>query len=132
MNKKEIILRTKYALKFLPDKIYVKLYYFLKFKNKLDLNNPKTFNEKLQWLKFNDKNPKYIKLVDKFEVKKYIAEKIGEKYVIPTYGVWDKFDDIDFEKLPERFVLKCTHDSGGIVICKDKNQFDKKKAKRKK
>nr|WP_289130582.1 ATP-grasp fold amidoligase family protein [uncultured Clostridium sp.] len=110
---------------------------FLKkqFKNvfgyELDLENPITYSEKLQWLKLFDRNPKYTKLVDKYEVKKIIAEMIGDEYIIPTIGVWDKFDEIDFTKLPQQFVLKCTHDSGGLVICKDKNEFNIKKAKKK-
>lgn len=97
----------------------------------LDLNTPKTYNEKLQWLKIYDRNPKYTNLVDKYEVKNLIASLIGEEYIIPTLGVWNTFDEIDFNILPNQFVLKCTHDSGGIVICHDKSQFDFKKAKKK-
>lgn len=89
-----------------------------------DLLNPKSFNEKLQWLKLHDKNPLYTTLVDKYEVKEYIAQIIGEMYVIPTLGVWDAFEEIDFSTLPNQFVLKCTHDSGGLVICKDKSKLD--------
>ena len=90
----------------------------------LDLENPKGYKEKLQWLKLYDRKPLYTTLVDKYEVKKYIADLIGEEYVIKTLGIYDKFDDIDFEKLPNQFVMKCTHDSGGIVICKDKTKLD--------
>lgn len=90
----------------------------------LDLKNPKTYNEKIQWLKLYDHNPLFIKLTDKCEVKKYISDKIGAEYIIPTYGVWDKWEDIDFESLPNQFVLKCTHDSGSVVICDDKYNFD--------
>lgn len=90
----------------------------------LDLKNPKTYNEKIQWLKLYDHNPLFPKLIDKYEVKKYIAAKIGKEYIIPTYGVWNKWEDIDFESLPNQFVLKCTHDSGSVVICDDKNNFD--------
>lgn len=97
----------------------------------LNLENPTTFNEKLQWLKLYDRCPEYTTMVDKFAVKKYMADKIGEQYIIPTLGVWDKFDDIDFDKLPKQFVLKCTHDSGGLVIVKDKQQFDKAAANKK-
>ena len=118
-------------LHFLPDKAYLKLYYRSVFKKKLDLKNPKTFNEKLQWLKLYDRKPEYTMMVDKYEVKKYIAETIGEEYVIPTLGVWDRFEDIDFDKLPNQFVLKCTHDSGGLVICRDKSKLDIDKAKKK-
>jgi len=106
--------------KIIPDSLFLRLKYRQKMGRSLHLRNPKTFNEKIQWLKIHDHNPEYIKMVDKYEVKKYVAEKIGKQYIIPTYGVWDRFEDIDFDSLPERFVLKCTHDSGGIVICNDK------------
>lgn len=98
---------------------------------KLDLKNPQTFNEKLQWLKLYDRNPEYTKMVDKYEVRKYISEKIGEEYLIPILGVWDRFEDIDFNKLPNQFVLKCTHDSGGLVICRDKSKLDIEAARKK-
>lgn len=97
----------------------------------LNLDNPRTFNEKLQWLKLHDRNPLYTKIVDKYEAKKYVADIIGEEYIIPTLGVWNNFDEIDFDQLPERFVLKCTHDSGSIVICKDKQKLDKNIARKK-
>lgn len=109
---------------FLSDKLYLKLKYRAMMGKKLDLKNPKTFNEKLQWLKLYDRKPEYTVMVDKYTVKKYVADKIGEKYIIPTLGVWDKFEDINFEQLPDQFVLKCTHDSGGLVICKDKLKLD--------
>lgn len=97
------------------------LKYFHRFP---DLKNPQTFNEKLQWLKLYDRRPEYTKMVDKYAVKRYIADIIGEEYLIPTLGVWNAFDDIDFDKLPNQFVLKCTHDSHSIIICKDKSNFD--------
>lgn len=97
----------------------------------LDLNNPKTFDEKLNWLKLHDRNPLYTQLVDKFEVKQYIAKKIGERYVIPTIGIYNSFDEIDFESLPQQFVLKCTHDSGGLILVKNKNNFNIRVAKKK-
>ena len=115
----------------LPDKIYLKLMFRIKMHKKLDLRNPKSFNEKLQWLKLYDRNPDYIKMVDKYEAKKYVADIIGEEYIIPTLGIYDKFDDIDFDKLPKQFVIKCTHDSGGIVICRDKSKLDIENAKKK-
>lgn len=115
----------------LKDEMYLKIQYRLKFNKKLDLKKPKTFNEKLQWLKLNDRNPDYIKMVDKFEAKKYVAGLIGDEYIIPTLGVWDSFDDINFDTLPNRFVLKCTHDSGGLVICKDKSSFNYEDARKK-
>ena len=104
----------------LNDKAYMKMLYKIRIGKKLNLQNPKTYNEKLQWLKLNDRNPLYSDLVDKYEVKRWVADKIGEEYVVPNYGVWDKFDDIDFDKLPEQFVLKATHNSGGIAIFKGK------------
>lgn len=97
----------------------------------LDLDDPKTFNEKLQWLKLHDRKPIYTKMVDKYEVKKLISEKIGKEYIIPTLGVYKSADEIDFNKLPEKFVLKCTHDSHGLVICKDKSKLDINAAKKK-
>ena len=115
---------------FIPDKQFIKIKYRLIMNKKLDLNNPTTFNEKLQWLKLNDKKDIYHIMVDKYEVKKYVSSIIGSEYIIPTIDVFNNFDEIDFNKLPNQFVLKCTHDSGGIVICKDKNQFDIKKARK--
>jgi len=98
----------------------------------LNLDNPQTFNEKLQWLKLHDHNPLYTTLVDKYEVKQYIKEKLGEEYVIPIIGgPWTSVDDINFNELPNQFVLKCTHDSGGIVICRDKTKLDVEAAKKK-
>ena len=97
----------------------------------LNLENPTTYNEKLQWLKLYNRKPIYTTMVDKYEVKQYVADRIGEEYIIPTLGVWDSFDEIDFDSLPEQFVLKCTHDSGGLVICKDKSRLDIKAAKKK-
>ncbi len=90
----------------------------------LDLNNPKTFNEKLQWLKLYNHEEIYTIMVDKYAAKKYVADRIGEKYIIPTLGIWNNFDEIDFQTLPNKFVLKCTHDCGSIVIVKNKNNFD--------
>ena len=91
----------------------------------LDLNNSKTFNEKLQWLKLYNRKEEYTKMVDKFQVKKFVADIIGKEHIIPTLAVYDSVNDIDFDRLPNRFVMKCTHDSGGIVICKDKSKLDK-------
>lgn len=116
---------------FLPDKPFLKLRFWARVGKRLDFKTPKTFNEKLQWLKINDKNPEYTKMVDKYEVRDYISEKIGEEYLIPLLGVWDKFEEIDFDSLPNQFVLKCTHDSGGLVICKEKSKLDIKKAEKK-
>ena len=115
----------------MDDKKYLQKLYKAAFGKELDWDNPQTFNEKLQWLKLYDRKPIYTTMVDKYEVKKYVAEKIGEEYIISTLGVWDNFDDIDFDKLPDQFVLKCTHDSGGLVICKDKRKLDIATAKKK-
>ena len=112
-------------LKIVPDKIFLKIKYRLKTGRKLNLKNPQTYNEKLQWLKLYDRKDIYTTLVDKYEVKDYISKIIGDEYIIPTLGVYDNFDDIDFDSLPNEFVIKCTHDSGGLVIVKDKNNFDK-------
>lgn len=116
---------------FLSDELYLKLIYWQKMGKKLNLKNPKRFNEKLQWLKLHDRKPEYSVMVDKYEVKNFVTSRIGSAYVIPTLGVWDKFEDIDFGELPDKFVLKCTHDSGGLVICKDKKKLDMKAAKTK-
>ncbi len=113
-----------YKRHFINPEIYVKRIFRERMGYNLDLDNPKTYNEKLQWLKLYYHNPFYTLLVDKYKVKQYVADKIGEEYIIPTLGVWNKFDDIDFRSLPKQFVLKCTHDSGGLVICKDKSKLD--------
>lgn len=118
-------------LRFIPDELCLRILYRIHFHKKLDLNNPKTYNEKLQWLKLHDRKPFYKEMVDKYEAKKYIANKIGEQYIIPTLGVWDRFEDIDFSSLPDQFVLKCTHDSGGLVICKNKKTLNIEEARRK-
>lgn len=110
----------------LPDRIYLKVLYWWKFSKYLNLQNPKTFNEKMQWLKLNDRQPWYHKLVDKYQVKQFVAERIGDKYVIPLLGVWDKPTDIEYDKLPEKFVLKCTHDSGSVIVVQDKATIDKR------
>ena len=109
-----------------PDKLYLKLMFRCKMGYKLDLQNPKSFSEKLQWLKLYNHNPLYTTLVDKYAVKDYVAKIIGEEHVIPTLGVWDNANDIDFDSLPNRFVLKTTNGGGGdVVICKDKSKFDR-------
>lgn len=115
----------------MSDKEYITRMFKIRMGYNLDLDNPKTFNEKIQWLKLYDRKPIYTSMVDKYTAKQYVADRIGEEYIIPTLGVWDKFDDIDFDDLPNQFVLKCTHDSGGLVICRDKNFLDKQKAKEK-
>ena len=113
----------------LPDKEYLEKIFKASMGYSLNLENPQTFNEKLQWLKLYDRKPEYTMMVDKYKVREYIKEKLGEEYLIPLLGVWDKAEDIDFDKLPNQFVLKCTHDSGGLCICRDKNTFDVKQCK---
>ncbi len=115
----------------IPDRAYLKLKYRASMGKKLNLKHPKTFNEKLQWIKLYDRKPIYTTMVDKYEAKRYVAEKIGEEYIIPTLGVWDRVEDIDFDALPDQFVLKCTHDSGGLVVCRDKSKLDIEAAKKK-
>lgn len=115
----------------ISDKIYLSMYYRAVFKKRLNLRNPKTFNEKLQWMKLYHRDAEQNKLVDKYEVKNYIEEKLGEQYIIPTFGLWERFEDINFDYLPKQFVLKCTHDSGSVVICKDKEHFDYDAAEKK-
>jgi len=117
----------------LSDQQFLKCQYYLHMGKKLQLDNPQTYNEKLQWLKLYDRKPEYTTMVDKYAAKEYVKRIIGEEYIIPTIGVWDKFDDINFVKLPQQFVLKTTHGGGntGVVVCKDKETFDIAKAKRK-
>lgn len=124
------MVKFKRVYSLLPDEQYLKLRYYATFGKKLNLKNPQTFNEKLQWLKLYDRNPIYSFMVDKYEMKKYVSEKVGKEYVIETLGVWDKFEDIDFSKLPQKFVLKTTHDSGGVAIC-DKKNLDVNKVRKK-
>ena len=124
-------LTKKGLFNWMEDEMFLKMRYRVKLGTKLNLEKPQTFNEKMQWLKLYDRNPIYTKMVDKYEVKKLVSESIGDQYIIPTYGIWEKFEDICFDELPNQFVLKCTHDSGGVVIIKDKNSFDLKDAKRK-
>lgn len=116
--------------RWIPDKKYLEFYYKLVTGRKLNLENPLTYNEKLQWLKLYDRNPMYTMMVDKYAVKEYVSDVVGTEYVIPVLGVWDKFEDIDYDLLPDQFVLKTTHDSGGVVICKNKNEYDLESARR--
>ena len=131
MNKKAILKWAKYSLRFLSDSAYIKLYYRLRMHESCRLDNPVTYNEKLQWLKLHDRNSRYVEMVDKAEAKKIAASLIGEEHIVPTLGVWDSFEEIDFSSLPDRFVLKCTHDSEGLVVVKDKSELDVVAAKRK-
>lgn len=120
-----------HTYKLWPDEWWLRILYRVRLHRKLNLKHPRRFTDKLNWLKLYDRNPIYTKLVDKHEVKQYISEMFGEQMVIPSYGVWEHFEDIDFEALPNQFVLKCTHDSGTICICRDKASFDREAAKMK-
>lgn len=111
--------------RWIPDEPYIKIMYHLAMGKKLNLDNPLTYNEKLQWLKLYDRNPDYVIMVDKYRARDYVASKIGAEHLIPLLGVWERAEDIDFESLPNQFVLKCNHDSGSIVICTDKSKLDR-------
>ena len=118
------------VLSLIPDKLYLRMRYFMYTRKWLNLSNPKRFNEKLQWLKLYNRKPEYTVMVDKYLVREYIKEKIGEEYLIPLIGVWDAPEEIDFDALPDKFVIKCNHNSGeGMYICKDKSKMDVEKVK---
>ncbi len=113
------------------DKLYLKIKYWAIMGKKLNIENPQTFNEKLQWLKIYNRKEIYTTMVDKFAVREYIAQTLGEEYLIPFLGVWENPEDIDFDTLPDKFVLKCNHNSGtGMCICKDKSKLDIPKVKK--
>lgn len=124
---KAFLLKTT---RIIPDELYLRIAYRMVTGKTLHLNPPVTYNEKLQWLKLNNCKDQYTSMVDKYEVRKFIEERIGGRYLIPTLGVWNKPEDIDFDSLPDEFVLKCTHDCGGLVICKDKSKLDCDAAKK--
>lgn len=116
-------------LNWLPDKTYLSLLFRALLKKRMNWDDPKTFNEKMQWLKLYDRDPIYSAMVDKYEVKKIVSDRIGQEYVVPILGgPWNSVEEIDFSVLPDQFVLKTTHDCGGVQICKDKATFDKEKA----
>lgn len=124
------ILASKGKYNSMPDEEYLKRLYKAIFGKKLNLENPQTFNEKLQWLKLYYRRPDYTMMADKVAVRPFVAQKIGEEHLVPLLGVWDNPDDIDFDALPEQFVLKCNHNSGlGLCICKDKSKLDIEKVK---
>lgn len=123
-------LANKGLMNWLPDKPYLKMMYRASTGKRLHLEAPQTFGEKLQWLKLHDRNPLYTMMVDKVKAKEYVAEKIGAQYVIPTLDVWKSADDVDFNALPDRFVIKCNHNSGkGMYICRDKAKMDVSKVR---
>lgn len=131
---KSFLLSVVIKLYFLfPERLYLKIRYYLEMGKPLDLKNPKTMNEKLQWLKLYNRKPEYTQMVDKVLAKEYVAKLIGDKYIVPTLGVWNHFDEIDFDVLPDQFVLKTNHSGGslGVVICRDKKKLDKYNARKK-
>lgn len=131
LKSKSLMLLNTALGRLLPDSLYLKLKFRLLLGYSLNLDAPGTFNEKLQWLKLYDRNPLYHALVDKYDVKKYVAGLIGEEYLVPTIGCWDKPEDVPWNELPERFVIKCTHDSGSTIVCTDKATFDREGAVKK-
>lgn len=128
---RDIRLQVLDMMRIIPDTPMLKLEYRLKIKKPLHLDPPKTFNEKLQWLKLHDRKPIYTQMADKYGVREYIKSKIGEEYLVPIYGCWDSVEEIPFDDLPDKFVLKCTHDSGSVILCQDKKNFDINVAKKK-
>lgn len=132
-NPKKIIIymMNKNYFDFLNDEIYLKWKFSLKFGKNLNLKNPRTFNEKMQWLKLHDRNPEYTKMVDKYSAKEYVGSIIGKEYIIETIGVYDNFNDINFPDLPNKFVIKPTHTSGDIYICNDKSKINYLELKKK-
>ena len=131
LNRFRYNLNKKLITKYGSDSVYLKYLFKSKIGYKLNLKNPQTFNEKLNWLKLNCRISDYTVMADKYAVKSFVSSRIGDEYVVPLLGVWNSFNDIDFDSLPNQFVLKCSHDSGGVVICKDKSTLDKDSAKKK-
>lgn len=126
-----LMLSSRGLFNWMSDEQYLRILYRLAMRERLDLENPNNYNAKLQWLKLNDRKDIYSVMVDKYDAKQYIASVVGEEYLIPTLGVWNNFEEIDFASLPNRFVLKCTHDSGGVSICRDKENYDIDRARKK-
>ena len=120
----------KNLLKILPDKLYLQLMYFKHFRKFINFNNPKNFNEKIQYLKLKYRSNELTEMADKYKVKQYVSKLIGNEYVIPTLGVWSTTEEINFNELPKKFVLKCNNDSGGVVICKDKQALNIEETKK--
>ena len=134
INNPKLIIVALIANKYfywLNDEKFLKVLYYLRTNKRLNLDNPTSFNEKIQWLKINDRQKLYITLADKFKVREYISDKVGEKYLIPLIDNYYNVNEIDFNKLPSSFVLKTTHDSGGVIICNNKTKFNRYKAKKK-
>ena len=129
IKNRELRLKILNFLSFIPDKCMLKLLFKISMHQNLNLSAPVGFNQKLQWLKLYDRNPLHTTLVDKYKVRDFVKERIGEKYLIPLLGKWDSYSDICFDKLPSKFVLKCNHDSGSIKIILDKNTINHKELK---
>lgn len=115
---------------FLSDEAFIKQEYKNRFGVEPNLDNPQTFNEKMQWFKLYDHDPLHTQMADKYLARDYIADRIGERYLIPLLGVYNSFGEINFDALPDKFVLKCNHDCGSVLLCTDKSQFDKKTAEK--
>ncbi len=131
----EVILRKPSIAKFIPDKLAIKIFYYLRFRRFPNLERPTTFNEKLLWLTLNDRKPIYTSMVDKYEAKLYIKDLLvqhgySDNIIVPTYGVYNTFSEIDFSSLPSKFVMKTTHDSGSVILVKDKSKLDLVNARR--
>ena len=122
---------SKHLLDCLDDKTLTQLVFKAKLGYPINLTHPQSFNEKVSWQKLYDRDPRYTQMVDKYQAKEYAGHIIGEEHIIPTIGLWNSVDEIDFDSLPDKFVLKCTHDSGGTVVCRDKNTLDINSAKKK-
>ena len=116
-------LGSRNLLNWISDKTYINILFFIQFGKKVNFKNPKTFNEKLQWIKIYDRDKKYVDYVDKYEVRKYVEEKLGKEVLIPLLWVGNQANDIPFDKLPEKFIIKCNHGSHTNIICNDKNNF---------
>lgn len=125
------IMRRTFIRYFTPGSVYIKLQYLIMMGEKLNLKNPKTFNEKIQWLKLHDRNPLYTELADKYAVRGYVSRVIGEEYLIPLIAVYNSVDEIRWDELPNQFVLKCTHSCGKNIICENKEKLDIRDAKKK-
>lgn len=132
----ESLMRIPFFAKMIPDRTAISIFYRLRFKRHINLDTPQSFNEKLLWLTLYDRQPEYVRMVDKYDAKNWIREKLSSagmdcSCIIPTYGVYNHYEDIDFDKLPISFVIKTTHDSGGVVVVNDKDNLNHIKAKQK-
>ena len=121
---------TKGLYNHVSDEKYLARKFKLSLGYDMDFKNPVTYNQKLQWIKVYDHDPEYTRMVDKYTAKDYARERIGEEYIIPTLGVYERAEDIDFDALPKSFVLKCTHDSHGVVVVRDSSKMDPDKVRK--